>query len=412
MVAKHPIKSNKVLLALKRAPLLFVLYLCFFLQSCFEPKVTYESEMFDNATRIMIDPEANDFNLISEIATDIELIPIHTDINNLIGVVSKIIIVNDLYYILDKGPIHAIYCVDNSGNILFKIQDVGEGPGQYLSINSFSTDPENGHLTIYSPSQYKKLKYNLKTGDFIEEIFLNDIFAFDLHQADAFTYWYNDAIAGFHEYNLLITNREDEIVLSKHIKYEGEKDVIGKASNFFNYGDTISFYYGLNNIIYSINNDSFAPRFYIDFGKYNIPEEDKEGNLRELFEKMKSTPNRAGFISNFCEFDDLVFFTYSYDFNQQFVLYNKNSKKAYNVKEISNDINLVYFPPPVVQGPLPISMNQKGDLITILYPEQIKKMIQSVDQHTDALSRLNHTLLDVEESDNPIIMKVVLRDFL
>ncbi|MDR3095059.1 MAG: 6-bladed beta-propeller, partial [Bacteroidales bacterium] len=67
--------------------------------------------------------------LLSEIASDVTYIPLETSPECLIGRIDKIISFDDKYYILDRQT-ESILVFDSTGKYLFKIAQIGNGPGE------------------------------------------------------------------------------------------------------------------------------------------------------------------------------------------------------------------------------------------------------------------------------------------
>ena len=88
---------------------------------------------------------------------------------SLIGNYDKILIENDIIFILDKSNLQqSIFSFDMKGKFLFKVNARGRGPGEYLEISDFYVDKELKYIGVLFRS--KILKYNFK-GEFIGEFY-------------------------------------------------------------------------------------------------------------------------------------------------------------------------------------------------------------------------------------------------
>lgn len=373
-------------------------------------KTNQELEREKTQVKILeVNPSIYDYKSISDIFQDITVTKINTDSENLIGEISKIISINDFYFLLDQGPKHAVYCVNNSGEIVYKIQNIGEGLGEFLNIKNFSLNIEEQKIKIYTPGQRKILEFDMNTGDFLKEHKIENVFAIDFIETDEFYYWYNDGAAGLNPNNLIITNKKFEIE-NEFIKYSGPQDIIGKSSNFYKNNNDILFYYGLSDTIFYLNQNKYYPRLYIDFGDFEIKHSDKEGSFDEIFEKLNERKNHAGFIYNLVENKNFIFFMYSFNFNPQFVLYNKNDDSLKNSASLNNDINGIKFPiPSVGRFSTPITLGYNGDLVTLVYPFQLYEILRN---HHDEVEILDDSVLkeitdiisNTKDTDNLIIL--------
>jgi len=67
---------------------------------------------------------------------------LETTEESLIGNIDKIIKKKDRIYILDRLVAKALFVFDTEGTFLFKISNIGKGPGEFLSPNDFFIDTD------------------------------------------------------------------------------------------------------------------------------------------------------------------------------------------------------------------------------------------------------------------------------
>lgn len=82
---------------------------------------------------------------VSEIATDIEYIPLQTVDNALIKFIYDIKASDEKYYIY---TLTEIICFDRNGKFLYKLSNEGRGPNEYNYIFDFDISPKKGLLLI------------------------------------------------------------------------------------------------------------------------------------------------------------------------------------------------------------------------------------------------------------------------
>jgi len=106
--------------------------------------------------------------LLSDIATNIQTVYLNSNEECLIAKVSRVIIDNkkEIIIILDK-ELNQILFFDNSGNYLYKINKIGEGPNEYSRISNIIYYPASGYIYVYDDLTYKILKYSYK-GKYID----------------------------------------------------------------------------------------------------------------------------------------------------------------------------------------------------------------------------------------------------
>lgn len=114
---------------------------------------------------------------LSDIAENIEYIPLQTTENSLIGAFTlKTLNVDDRIYIQNGGMTGEILCYDLSGKFLFKISNKGRGPEEYDFITDFDVSSDNKVLTILSGSTRKLVTYGISDSGFtfLRSITLNE----------------------------------------------------------------------------------------------------------------------------------------------------------------------------------------------------------------------------------------------
>ena len=83
----------------------------------------------------------------------------------LIGIIEDVQIKENKIYLLDK--MNRVICYDMQGRVLFKIDAVGNGPGEYANINSFAVNEKDRELVIYDNHRLALLFYNSDNGKYL-----------------------------------------------------------------------------------------------------------------------------------------------------------------------------------------------------------------------------------------------------
>ena len=135
--------------------ILVVIFLC----SCGR-KSTNETSNADSVLKIdLLSEPGFKVTKLSEIATNIEYVPLQTSESCLMGpVTQKIVNIDNKIYIQNGGK---ILCFDTEGKFIFKIENRGRGPEEYTYINDFDVSSDNKILTILSSSINKLLVYGI-----------------------------------------------------------------------------------------------------------------------------------------------------------------------------------------------------------------------------------------------------------
>jgi len=145
---------------------LLILVMIFFC-SCGH-KSTNETSNTDTVIEIdLLSEPKSTIKKLSEIATNVEYIPLQTTESSLIArFVLKIVNVDNRIYIRNSGLGGEILCFDIDGKFLFKLQNIGRGPEEYTSITDFDISSDNKILTILSSIDRKLLVYGISETGF------------------------------------------------------------------------------------------------------------------------------------------------------------------------------------------------------------------------------------------------------
>ena len=89
---------------------------------------------------------------------DIDYIPLETTDSSLISSIDKIEFENDKYYILDK-TINSILIFNDKGKFEKKLNKIGKGPGEYITIFDFDVSKDS-KIWIYDNAKSKMIIYD------------------------------------------------------------------------------------------------------------------------------------------------------------------------------------------------------------------------------------------------------------
>ena len=133
-------------------------------------EVVYSDSLYQT---IQIDPDAlksNDISVVSEFCSEIEYIPLETSDSVLIGNIKRLYVWNGHYYIWD-GMSDVVFCFDENGRFLHKLDKKGGGPSEYYRISDMFLDTRSGNICIYSDMSQAVFVYTAQ-GNFIRKISL------------------------------------------------------------------------------------------------------------------------------------------------------------------------------------------------------------------------------------------------
>lgn len=338
----------------------------------------------------------------------IRFVPLETDSNCMIGEINKIEFYDDKFFILDWDITKTLFCYDKNGKFLYKINNVGKGPGEYLSLTDFSINEQKKELVLLDFRSQKIITYDFE-GAFIKEINYVDKLGIrgisHIHIANRLTY-------------VELDNPEPS--LKKFVKiFDGTKEVGGffkidkhnwnipaGFNSSFSRNKNSSFLYisKTSDIIYSINKYDFDPFYYVDFQGAKVSYKTINPRLDD-YEKSKELLNQDSYRLNGNVFkaDSIVYFSFSIG-SMPFV-YNcffneKNSDLI--ISHFVNDENDVRFN--FIGYPLGVMGDAFIGSVSALNTKiKFEKLIEENKENVfDEKTR--KILRSVSENDNPLIV--------
>jgi len=242
---------------------LFLLGFLFFLIACANDKeevveVPVVKVNFDKSNRI------SDSILFNPL-----YVPLETNEECIIGTINKLKIIDNCIYAMDMRYNLGIYKFDINGNFLYKICNIGKGPGEFIEISDFLVTDE--YVIVLS---FKKiLFYSKLNGEFEHEKsidFMPDNLLFDRENSVFFfqnrelgpnkllkshVVRTNSNFKSKNEY--LAVNRREMLEPDRLYKFKG--DIYLSSPRF------------LDNVLYQLSGDKAIPTIRFDFGKDNPP---------------------------------------------------------------------------------------------------------------------------------------------
>jgi hypothetical protein len=291
-------------------------------------------------SRISIDPENAGTLKYSEIYSKMEILPIETDTAFLIDEVQKLIVENDKYFFQCNNK---ILVFNSNGHPLYKIDNVGKGPGEYIAIGDILLDDNN--LELFDSKQRKIIQYD-ENGRYLKEWRCGiDAYSFEKINSDLYAF-YVGAGGYYNNTNkkLLVFSKKRGKVIDGFIatpEYEMEYMHFADLINFQQYKEDIYFLYSFNDTIYNITGNGISPRYFIDFGKYRLPHrylEDKYIGIEAFFSDCLNSGS-AFKLMGFFESDEYIISSFFYNgFNYIHFYYSKSKRDARVADSYLDDI--------------------------------------------------------------------------
>ncbi len=357
--------------------------------------------------------------LLSLMASKVEYIHLETDDDCLISEFGKYYFSDSLIFISDRDHILKF---SSDGKFLKRIGKNGRGPGEINSIKMTSIIPEKRMIAVHDATM-KKITYFSFNGELIKTVSLPDLSYVKILNDGGYIS-YDQGLAISEKYTFCLTNESGDMI-SVVKNYKPWKNPSGVAivtsavsfEPFYTYQDKYYFKGMYNDTVYSFNGDKIIPNYYINLGKYKLPDEKRAERLSP--EQVQSFrvygPNYHW--ANVFESGGLIFLTtnsYGKGATNYITInkkdYNNSSKSFKGVSKglILNDLdggpyfwpkgcvndNQVFMPIDVVRLKKYIEITKSGK-IPIKNPE-LRKQLEIMVSKSDI-------------SDNPFLMVVTLK---
>lgn len=269
---------------------------------------------------------------LPDIFNSIIKVSLETSDSILIDKIENIIVENDLIYINNNNKCHIF---NKSGKCLYKIDNKGEGPNEYLLISQLIV--ENKKILIYDGMKRKILRYD-ETGCFIKSINvpLNFMKIEKLENGNFIGYIPN--VTGREKIKFGIFNEQG--IFLDSILHNNQFDCkmflsFEDEGKFFQNNNNLYFKEYLNDTIYQIKNGKLTPQSYFELG-------DKRS--REMVRAESDQDLSGTYFPNMIRIDILgETKKYLFFFAKGLIYYDKENKIHEKFKTIFEDKGLRFL---------------------------------------------------------------------
>ena len=241
---------------------------------------------------------------ISEYFNIARIVALETKKECYITRIDKLIMRNGNYYILDRN-LKSLFLFDHKGMFINKVNSIGKGPSEFLSIASIDINDEGVFILVWQGHQ-KIMKYDFNL-DFVSETMLSvSANSFSIHKDTISLYAGNIKNKAFfnkgtpHNFGIIDYNGNilytalpfDKSYLSSHENFGGNSGCYFSKSRS---GD-VFFTKPYNNYIYKIENNRLKKSMRIDFNYQSIDDAQfnyKKDEINRFYKgnKVKSIHN-------------------------------------------------------------------------------------------------------------------------
>jgi len=238
-------------------------------------------ENYSNLIKLKFDYNqlVDDFDYTELTDSFIEIIPLETKAECLISKISKIEI-TDQYIFVKDDLAKSVFMFDKNGHFIDKINAVGQGPGEYVSL-SYLTVTDSSVLIIdhllgkQFEYLYPSMKF-IKGTNLFDKIWCTD----DFFVLNNYVYYLNSSDSRAGKYALFSYK---DGVYNKFIKFKDPPFGLSAAGpNYSLNGKDAHFFFDKKEIIYKISNDTVEAEYYVDYQHPKV--EYKDDNPTSVFD--------------------------------------------------------------------------------------------------------------------------------
>ncbi len=260
----------------------------------------------------------------------IKLIPLETTDISLIGNISRIFIVNDTIFIADYSKTKTIFAFNLQGSFLYKINKLGNGPGEYQNINMVQIDDQ--YIMILDWFSWKLIKYD-HTGNLIWEK-KTDPHPYDFinTQNDEMCFFYNQYTEKTKYQIVFIDN--DLSLKETAFPFRNTRELYCDFISLFQKTEEnkILYHYSFCDTIFEISNDDIIAKYDLSFYSptqiETFYEDTKNMSIGDFNKKMIKDDFVRDFM--FFEMKNVLYINYSKGLQSFVALVSKKNYKVYH----------------------------------------------------------------------------------
>lgn len=337
---------------------------------------------------LIIDLDRKDKVSIFDLVDSISVVKLETSENCLMSFLVQRIIYKNRFYFFDYKQ-RIIFCFDNNGKFLYKINKFGRGPDEYEAIASFSIDTFNDQIMILVP--YGSILYYDLDGKFIsKEKLPSEIIAYNE------VYSINKDVLLFISSNKIRAayySKSNKSLIKRFMEVTPEQyNAFSTIRRTYNYKDSIYYNDYINNTILNLSNITFNNvKHKWNFGENNNTDEQLQNfNLyKDNQKKIKKPLDLKDIIKFFnhypgqsFESNTFIGMSLLYKGSIKYVFYNKLEKFyiifANTTEGVSPYLDFIS------KNSIINTYNDKNnEILNRILTEKQKKIIESHDPNKD-----------------------------
>ena len=385
----------------------------------------------DGVTVIPMNARPGDVLNLSDFAESIELIPLETRDDCLIGWIPEIIATKNHYVLISGiGPtdFQHLYVYDKNGKFIRQISGRGQGGEEFLEVRDIDVI---GDSIIKMGDVYVIRTFNLE-GKQLSSKRINGTTQEIVSVKGKTILFDGGSYSSSKATNLLFQFDEKDDLQAEFFEIP---PLANRITAFFvnpraltRDEESVYFHFPYNNYIYQINAETleYSPRYKVDYGDRTFTWDMFDENVGHVKDWVTQSKNEKN--ASMCEIlslnDYFLFTSKDNDRNYYLSLYSNRTGKVLSGNKLKDDM---YFKGNVIvlKGGKPSAVlgrhgNDGGDLI---WPVQPKVLLEGYKAYREVLSkerwelfrkkypRLVEVCEQLNEDDNPVLLKIKLKDF-
>lgn len=208
------------------------------------------------------------FDLADILEDRVEIIPLQTTSESLVGNVSDVRIVGDRVIVVDKDS-KKIVAFDRAGNYLNQIGRIGRGPQEYLDLTAAEVTDE--HAVIFDKLT-QKLHFYRHDGSFVRTQDVSNLWAMDIVEVGDRLYFVNNGSSSQEGYYRLFELTDEGEYIRPLLPFD-EKDGAWSLDRYNSKnGAELLTYFTPRDSLYVFQDGKLKELFYVDFGSRKAPQ--------------------------------------------------------------------------------------------------------------------------------------------
>lgn len=363
-----------------------------------------------NLEEIKISPGRGQSIDLSSIIADFSIFKFETTSSSLFGEITKLIYHDGKYFLFDQSTSNTLFIFNENGKFLNKIYRKGRGASEFIKITGFALDTIKRQILLGdNNSSIKFFDYDL---NYLKTEPLRLIYKdFEL-SPDMDIVFNGSKLINYKEkkgflkkefdtecYSVWVWhNKEFSKFLPFSIKlFPNGASYNELKTNFFKYKNTLYYNQPLNDTIYKVVKQELIPNLVINFGDKATKEKLTEGTGEQAVDYFNKNPDAAFMPQNFIETDYILKFDYFYGNKLNTAIKFKNSKSAWLLGEINNDLFGVKTT---------FDLNLGDNIFAVISPNDVINLLKNTENlHKAWYSQLKLMAKDLKPDDNSILVK-------